>query len=214
MNRIVIVCASPIKNYKKIRKYLRNDDYFIFCDGGLFHQKSLKVAPDMIIGDFDSYKKNPALLQKKYKNCKIITLPKEKDDTDSIYASKKAMELKPTEVILLGAVGNRFDHSMANISILINLFNNGINCKLIDDFSVMQIVGKEEVQVSKEYSFFSLINICGTCEGIDIKDAMYPLNNGTINCDFQYGISNQVLKGKEYSTVNVKNGCGLLIMDF
>ena len=214
MNRIVIVCAGPIKNYKKIRKYIKKNDYFIFCDGGLTHQKPLKVAPDMIIGDFDSYKKNPAILQKKYKNCKIITLPTEKDDTDSIYASKKAMELKPTEVILLGAVGNRFDHSIANISILINLFNNGINCKLIDDFSIMQIVGKEEVHVSKEYSFFSLINICGTSEGITIKDAMYPLDNGTINCNYQYGISNQVLKGKEYSTVSVKNGYGLLIMDF
>ena len=126
MNRIVIVCAGPIKNYKKIRKYIKKNDYFIFCDGGLIHQKPLKVAPDMIIGDFDSYKKNPIILQKKYKNCKIITLPTEKDDTDSIYASKKAMELKPTEVILLGAVGNRFDQSMANISILINLFKISI----------------------------------------------------------------------------------------
>ena len=55
MKTAVIFGAAPIKNYETVKKYISDDDFFIFCDGGLVHQKELDIAPDLIIGDFDSF---------------------------------------------------------------------------------------------------------------------------------------------------------------
>ena len=54
MNRCVIVAAGEIHNYGSAISFLRKDDYFIFCDGGLSHAESLCIKPNLIVGDFDS----------------------------------------------------------------------------------------------------------------------------------------------------------------
>ena len=84
---------------------------------------------------------------------------------------------------------------------------------MLDDYSEIQIVGKEEVIISDEYSYFSLLNITGKASGITIKNAKYPLENAEIKQDYQYGISNEVLPGKTAS-VSVQDGCLLLIKDW
>ena len=55
MSRAVIVGGAGIGDYKRIRHELREDDFLIFCDGGLRHREALGVRPSLIIGDFDSH---------------------------------------------------------------------------------------------------------------------------------------------------------------
>ena len=103
MKRAVIVAAAKIKNYSKIRKFLSKDDFYIFCDAGLKHCKKLKVKPDLIVGDFDSIKKPST-------NIETIVLPVEKDDTDTFFAVKEALKRGFTNFLLLGCIGERFNH--------------------------------------------------------------------------------------------------------
>ena len=56
-SRCVIFGAAKIQNYEQIKKNLLPDDFFVFCDGGLVHSKELKIEPDLIVGDFDSFEK-------------------------------------------------------------------------------------------------------------------------------------------------------------
>ena len=56
MKRCVIVSAGEIRDYEKARSFLREGDFFVFCDGGLVHAGGLCVKPDIIVGDFDSCK--------------------------------------------------------------------------------------------------------------------------------------------------------------
>ena len=56
-SRCVIFGAAKIQNYEQIKKNLLPDDFFVFCDGGLAHSKELKIEPDLIVGDFDSFEK-------------------------------------------------------------------------------------------------------------------------------------------------------------
>ena len=58
--------------------------------------------------------------------------------------------------------------------------------------------------------YFSLLNISGTAKGITIKGAKYPLENGEITCEYQYGISNEVLPGQT-AEITVTDGKLLLI---
>ena len=39
------------------KKYIKNTDIIICCDGGIGHTRALELTPDYILGDFDSCKK-------------------------------------------------------------------------------------------------------------------------------------------------------------
>ena len=201
--RCVIVGGADINNYGFIREKLRAEDYVIFCDSGLKHLEQLQVTPNLIVGDFDSHE-NPHL------DAETIVLPCEKDDTDTVFAVKEAVKRGFDDLLLLGVVGARLDHTLGNVSILLYLDSLGKKGCIIDDYSEMEIVSDQPVSICDQYSFFSLLNITGFAKGITITGAKYPLNGGEITCEYQYGISNEVLPGQT-ARVSVAEGKLLLI---
>ena len=201
--RCVIVGGADIQNYAFIREKLCADDYVVFCDSGLKHLEHLQVLPSLIVGDFDSHE-NPHL------DVETIVLPCEKDDTDTVYAVKEAINRGFDDFLLIGVVGARLDHTLGNVSILLYLDSLGKKGSIIDDYSEMEIVSDEPVSICDQYSFFSLLNITGCAKGITITGAKYPLDGGEITCEYQYGISNEVLPGKA-AQVAVASGKLLLI---
>lgn len=205
MNRCVIVGGADIGNYEYIRASLSVDDYIILCDSGLRHMDKLRVKPSLIVGDFDSHE-NPHL------DAETIILPCEKDDTDTVYAVKEAVQRGFDTFLLIGVVGGRLDHTLGNVSILLYLDSIGRKGTIIDDYSEMEIVSSSPVYISDRYSFFSLLNITGRAKGISIQNAKYPLDDAEITSEYQYGISNEVTTGKT-AIISVRDGKLLLIKD-
>lgn len=203
MKRCVIVGGADIHNYHSIRENLRADDYVVFCDSGLKHLEQLQAQPGLIVGDFDSHE-NPRL------DVETIVLPCEKDDTDTVYAVKEAVKRGFDDFLLIGVVGARLDHTLGNISILLYLDALGKKGCIIDDYSEMEIVSDKPAFIDDRYAYFSLLNLTGCAKGITIAGAKYPLNGGEITCEYQYGISNEVLSG-EVAQVAVSSGKLLLI---
>ncbi len=201
--RCVIVGAASINDYETTKSFLSNNDFYIFCDAGLKHAEKLNITPNLIIGDFDSYSKPET-------NIETITLPCEKDDTDTVFAVKEGIKRDFDDFLLIGVVGERLDHTICNVSILNFLDNHGKNGKILDDYSEMVIVSNKTEYIDNKFSFFSLINIFGTSEGIYVNNAKYPLDNATITSDYQYGVSNEVLPNKT-AEVRIKKGKLLLI---
>ena len=202
MRRCVIVGGADINNYGFIREKLCADDYVVFCDSGLKHLEYLHAKPSLIVGDFDSHD-NPRL------HIETIVLPREKDDTDTVYAVKEAIKRGFDDFLLIGVAGARLDHTLGNVSILLYLDSLGKKGCIIDDYSEMEIVSERPVSICDKYSFFSLLNITGCAKGITINGAKYPLADAEISCEYQYGISNEVLPG-EKAVVSVK--CGKLLL--
>jgi len=202
MSKCVIVGGADILNYNEIKKYLAPDDYYVFCDCGLRHSGGLGVKPDLIVGDFDS-SENPCL------DVETIVLPCEKDDTDTVFAVKEAIKRGFKDFVLLGVIGQRLDHTLGNVSILKMLFDKGFKALIVDDYCEMTALGKEVQYIPDSFPYFSLINVFGKTEGITVKNAKYPLDNAEITCDYQYGVSNEVLKGK---TAEVSVGKGSLLL--
>ena len=203
MARCVIVGGADIKNYDRIKNIFRDDDEFVFCDSGLKHEDALNVHPLLIVGDFDSF-------DKPERGEEIIVLPCEKDDTDTFFAAKTALERGYTEFLLIGVIGGRLDHTLANVSLLLYLFDNGAIGEIYDDYSRMCIVGKSKVKVSKDAKFFSLNNCDGDAHGVNIENAKYQLKDATVTSSYTYSVSNELLDGLE-ATVNVEKGRMLLV---
>ena len=84
---------------------------------------------------------------------------------------------------------------------------------IVDDYSEMSLVGQAPAYIDERFSYFSLLNISGKAEGVTIEGAKYPLKDAVISCDYQYGVSNEVLAGGR-AAVSVADGRLLLIKAF
>ena len=203
MRRCVIVGGADIGNYDCIRSSLLEDDFIVFCDSGLKHLEALQVKPGLIVGDFDSH-------DKPHLDIETIVLPCEKDDTDTVFAVKEAVKRGFDDFLLIGVVGARLDHTLGNVSILLYLDSIGKKGIIIDDYSEIEIVSNEPAYVEDSYAFFSLINITGTARDVTIENAKYPLEHAEITCEYQYGVSNEVIPGRTAKII-ISDGKLLLI---
>ena len=203
MRRCVIVGSAPVSRPEVLREQLRADDFFIYCDGGLRHRGALGRAPDLIVGDFDSHP-NPHLA------VETIALPRAKDDTDTVAAAKAAVARGFREFLLVAVTGGRIDHTLANLSILLMLDSLGLEAKIVDDYSEIEVVSRRAAEVADSFRFFSLLNVSGVARGVAIENAKFPLRDGEITCDYQYGVSNEVTPGRT-AKVTVREGRLLLV---
>lgn len=163
---------------------------------------ALQVRPGLIVGDFDSHD-NPNL------DVETIVLPCEKDDTDTVFAVKEAIRRGYEDVLLIGVVGARLDHTLGNVYILEYLDNLGKKGFIIDDYSEMELVSRQTAYIVDSFRFFSLLNITGIAKGITVKNAKYPLKDADITCGYQYGVSNEVLPGMRARLPLRKENCYL-----
>ncbi len=207
MARCVIVGGAEIGSYPRARALLEPDDFLIYCDCGLRHRGGLGREADLIVGDFDSYEKPHGAEE-------TIVLPCEKDDTDTVFAAKEALRRGFDQFLLLGMVGQRFDHTFGNISLLLLLAQAGARAVLADDYSLMElVVPGTEARIEARYPFFSLLALGGDAQGVTIRGAKYPLEGAEITCRYQYGISNEVLPGQT-ARVTLTKGQLLLVKVF
>lgn len=211
--KCVIVGAAEIGNYEKIKTYFAATDFYVFCDGGFRHAERLGVTPNLIVGDFDSYEKNEAVKTAESAGTEIITLPCEKDDTDTVFAVKEALKRGYTEFLLVGVLGQRMDHTLVNISVLLMLDAANAVGKIIDDYSETELISGGTKYIEDSFSYFSVLAIGGSACGITEKNAKFTVENAEITCEYQYGTSNEVLPGKT-AEVSVKDGRLLLVKVF
>ena len=204
MKRCVIIGNAPISEFEKCRSYFKVDDYFVFCDGGLKHKELLGVESDYIVGDFDSY-------EKPQNADNMLILPTVKDDTDTFAAVKLMLEKGYSEFLLVGVIGERLDHTLGNVSILLYLKNHNANGVIIDDYSEMFLL-KDTVKIAKDScSYFSIVSLGERLEGVCISGAKYPLENATIKNSYQFAVSNEPINDTE---ITVDKGDALIIKVF
>lgn len=185
-------------------------DYIIASDKGLEALDKINMDPNYIIGDFDSIDKK--ILQKYINNKNIIIkeLNPEKDYTDTHMALKLAIELESTHITILGAIGTRIDHTIANIHILKETLDNNIECKIIDSRNEIQLINKKTIlDLDKKYKYISLIPLTTKTEGITLKGLKYSLENASLEIGHSIGVSNEQIE--DYAEIDIKKGMLILI---
>ncbi len=134
MNKCIIL-ANGKPPSKKVIKYLQSMGYntLICADGGADTAKKMSIIPAYIIGDFDSVKDETLRF---FQNKSEIIEIKRQNDTDVEKCLKFAIKKKSKETVLLGAIGDRLDHSFCNVGIVIKFFDK-IKVRIISDKSIL-----------------------------------------------------------------------------
>ena len=191
MKTLIITGGKINKNFAK--KYLKSNKYdiIIAVDKGLETIDYLKLQPQYVLGDFDSV--NTKILEKyKKQNIKIIKLNPEKDLTDTHSAIDLALKLKSTEITILGAIGTRLDHTMANIHILKQALDKNIKAKIVNEKNEIELINKEIIiKKDDNYKYVSIIPLTTNVTGITIEGMKYIINDYTLSIGDSLGVSNE-----------------------
>ena len=201
--KCVIVSGAPDNDIQFIKRKLDRSAFIIAADSGYKNCLKAGIIPDLIIGDFDS------------SSCpqfgnRVIRLPIEKDDTDTFYCVKEAVNRGYGEIELLCAIGDRVDHTYSNILCLEYCRQNGVKCTIINAKNKIQIVENEIEFDEEEYHYFSVFAFLGSAKGVSIQGAYYETDNVDIELWDQFAQSNH-FNGRKVK-ISVREGKILLIM--
>ena len=180
------------------------DDLVIAADGGYGNAKSLDVAPAYLIGDFDSFEggdpeKNAP------PSTEIIRVPAEKDATDTQLAVALAVEKGADEILIIGGLSGRLDHTLSSLSMLEFLDGNHIHAVMTDGQNRARFIRSTSYLIARsEYRYLSVIAVDEIVKGVSIEGCKYPLKNAKLERGFQYAVSNE-LTGN-CALISVKKG--------
>ena len=201
MKTCIIFCAAE---FDKLAAPIGTEDYVLAADGGLRHLEKLNIAPNGIIGDFDSLGFVPQGAE---------VFPVEKDDTDAMLAAKKGLELGFRNFLFYGSLdGPRLDHTIANFQTLQYLADRGAVGYLIGNDYIVTVLKDGAVKFPETcQGILSVFCMGADAEEVTIRGAKYELEKGRLTAGFPLGVSNHFV-GKEV-TVRAEKGSVLILWD-
>lgn len=180
------------------------DDLVIAADAGYKTCRSFGIVPTLVLGDFDSM-----AAPDDFEN--ILRVPVEKDDTDTFLAAKLGLERGCKAFHLYGgAGGDRPDHTMANLQMLLWLSKRGCRGYLYDRRFVYTAITNGSITIprARDWALLSVFCMGADAHGVSLSGVQYPLENGNLSAEFPLGVSNHILA--EEATVSVEDGTLLL----
>lgn len=205
MNRCVIICASPKADTDFIKSEMKSTDFVICADNGYKYAKECGVKAHLIVGDFDSYKDVlPDDVEKE-------VLPTRKNDTDTFYCVSLAIKKGFKNILLLNALGGRFDHTLANISCLLYAVENGTTAAIKSENEEITVLKIGVYHRNKNGKTFSLLPFGSDNVTVSYSGTEYDGENIVITADSALGISN--VFNAEESTIKIVSGVGVLIIN-
>lgn len=203
-----IILANGKSPKKGIINYFQKSGYntLICADGGANSALQMNIVPDVIIGDLDSIS-SKAL--KKFKAVSKIIQLKRQNDTDVEKCLKYAIKNKFDEALLVGATGNRLDHTFCNLGIVLKFFLK-IKISLIAENSFLKAyTGKIELKTIPNETI-SLYGISPETK-IASKGLKYELINTALPFGVRESTSNIAIKNPV--KLNISNGVVFVIRD-
>lgn len=131
-----IILANGKAPQKSIINFFQQRNYntLICADGGANTALKLKLEPDFIIGDLDSIS-NAAF--KKFSKTSNVIKYRRQNDTDVEKCLKFAIKNKFEATLLIGATGDRLDHTFCNLGIVLK-FIEKISITLLAENSFLK----------------------------------------------------------------------------
>lgn len=197
----IILADGRFPKNEYLQRLIKNTTNLICCDGAVNKLERLGKLPDFIIGDCDSIADN---LFEIYRD-KIITI-EEQDTNDLTKAINFAKnQLKLDNIIILGATGIREDHTLANISLLLEYSKIVNKVILISDYGVFNVCFDKielAVIIGQQVSLFAISN--NTIVSTD--GLKWELDNFTLNSWYR-GTLNQAIT----TSITIKSSEPMLI---
>lgn len=206
MGKGCIILANGKPPDKELLDYFRSTGFetLICADGGANSARIMGVVPDFIVGDLDSIE--PTTLEYFSDTSKVVKY-KRQNDTDVEKCIKFAAKKEFTKCLIMGATGDRLDHSFCNIGITIK-FMGLIDIYLASGESLLEPFSGT---IERECTIGETVSIYGVDKEtlFTTKGLQYRLKSESLAFGVRESTSNIAVSNK--IKITASKGSGLLI---
>lgn len=179
------------------------DALCIAADGGIRNCRLCGVTPQLLVGDFDSAADLP-------QDVECLRYPPRKNNTDGQLAAEEAVRCGATEVIIIGGLDGRLDHTLSCLAIAEQLAQSGIACTIENGQNRVRFLENGTLTVPKsDYRYFGVVTLDRQARGVTLTGCRYPLHEAIISRLEQYAVSNEV--AGDAARVTVRDGAVFVI---
>lgn len=208
MKKALLISGGREVSRGLIGKY--SDRFIIIADGGAKILRRYGLKADLLLGDLDSIDEDSLNYIKK-NNIKISKFPAKKDLTDTHLCIEYLLKNKYDDIVIIGALGTRLDHELANVSILKKLYRLNIKAKIEDNNNEVYYVEEGNYSFKKgNKKYISVINLCEetiySTKGLEyeVSDLIVNYKNPGL------GVSNEIVK--DVGEIEIKKGEAFIIL--
>jgi len=209
--RAVIFANGHLSDPDGDHARLRPDDWILAADGGLHNARRLGVNPSVVIGDLDSIDPQdlPALAAA---GVTVVRHPQRKDETDLELALQYAVQRGAQEIVVLGALGDRWDQTLANALLLASPHLAATRTWLAEGGQLLTVLrgGQSITLEAPAGTTLSLLPLAGDALGVHTQGLEYALSGETLGFATTRGISNTLVGGS--ATVRLDQGLMLITL--
>jgi thiamine pyrophosphokinase len=206
---------------------LQRADLVVAADGGALYAWQAGRRADVVVGDWDSLGAHPGDSPGDDPEClrgaRIVSVPREKDETDLELALGEAVRQGCTEVVFLGALGGRLDQSLANLQLLVAAAEQRVRASIVEGRRRVWLLsagdgpgragaaGLAELEFTGQPGeYVSLLPVTAVAGGVWTEGLRYPLAGEELWLGKTRGISNEFLG--ERAKVRVGSGRLLVVV--
>ena len=172
--KTVIFANGAVPEHAVPLMVLREAERIICCDGAVDKLVPLGYVPDLIVGDMDSISDSA---RERFKD-RIVEIP-DQGRNDLTKALKLCLQHGWHDIVVIGATGRRVDHTLGNLSLLVD-FARQLDLVLLDDngtFFPLLDSGGFVTEAGQQISIFSF----DPEAAISSQGLKYPLNGIKLN---------------------------------
>lgn len=191
-------------------------DFIVAVDRGFAHLQAAGIAPQLVLGDFDSLGFVP-------EGPDVRSFNPEKDASDTQLACEAALDRGCDELVLYGCLGQRLDHTLANLQVMAGLARRGVRVYAVGEDSAVAVLHAGGAPVRLQFAamdpslfpetgqgrFISVFAKGGAAHGVTMQGLKYPLDGVTLDDCSSLGLSNEFTG--EPALVQVEEG-GLVVV--
>ena len=204
----VVVANGELDSREPVLREVAPGALIVCADGGTTNALALGLVPHVIIGDMDSL--DEALLRElEAGGTQLVVHPSHKDESDTELALRYCVEHGASELLLLGALGGRLDHLLANLLLLADPTWQGIPLRIIDGDTRIELCTARCEIAGAAGDIVSLLPWGGDALGVHTEGLEYPLVDEPLYFGPARGLSN-VMRGAR-AAVTVRAGRLLVI---
>ena len=158
--------------------------FCIACDRGYGYAVRCGITPDLVVGDFDSGPPPDTGIP-------VLRLPTRKDDTDTMAAVRKALELGFRDITIGCALGGRLDHAFANVQTAAYIAAHGGLARLCGEDTEIWAFRDRSLRFPRRDGWsLSVFSLSDVCEGVRIRGTKYEAEAVRLTNTFPLGVSN------------------------
>ena len=166
----VILANGEYPAHELPLRLLAEAQFVVCCDGAANEYSSRGHTPDVIIGDGDSL-----LPEYKKRFSSIILQISDQETNDQTKAVHYLQSKGIRKIAIVGATGKREDHTLGNISLLVEYMRSGMEVRTVTDYGTFIPVSDTQSFASHPGQQVSIINF--GAEGLKGEGLFYPLSD-------------------------------------